>query len=209
MKVVQRACEELLVDAMVPTRRQVVVLGVPGFFLVQSANQEEVDCMQEVLSQGTILCRLDVFCVDRLWEMHVEHLLPVSMVAAEEHIAELSKACDIVQIQFFWCTDELGDCLVKGKLNPKHAIIILDFGLVLVTQIIALQLVNFGEHCLIVPAALKYKKRLFSYILAIVSIVSDDQRIASWVINFALCWGRAVMTVHYHMGERECNNVHE
>ncbi len=34
MEVVQRAHEELLVDAMVPTRRQVVVLAVPGFFLV-------------------------------------------------------------------------------------------------------------------------------------------------------------------------------
>jgi hypothetical protein len=62
-----------------------------------------------------------------------------------------------------------------------------DLGLVLVTRIIALQLVIFGEHCLSVPTALKYKKRLFPYILAIVSVVSDDQRISSWVIYFALC----------------------
>ncbi len=34
MEMVQRACEELLVDTMVPTRRQVVVLAIPGFFLV-------------------------------------------------------------------------------------------------------------------------------------------------------------------------------
>ncbi len=63
----------------------------------------------------------------------------------------------------------------------------MDLGLVLVTRIIALQLVIFGEHCLSVPTALKYKKRLFPYILAIVSVVSDDQRISSWVIYFALC----------------------
>jgi hypothetical protein len=34
MEMVQRACEELLVNAMVPTRRQVIVLAIPGFFLV-------------------------------------------------------------------------------------------------------------------------------------------------------------------------------
>ncbi len=33
MEVVQRACEELLVDAMILTRHQVVVLAIPGFFL--------------------------------------------------------------------------------------------------------------------------------------------------------------------------------
>jgi hypothetical protein len=34
MEMVQRACEELLVDAMVPTRRQVVVLlSIPVFFV--------------------------------------------------------------------------------------------------------------------------------------------------------------------------------
>ncbi len=48
-----------------------------------------------------ILCRLDDFCVDRLREMYVEHLLPVGLVAAKEHIAELSKACDVMQVQFF------------------------------------------------------------------------------------------------------------
>ncbi len=34
MEVVQRAREELLMDAMVPTRHQVVVLVAPGFFLL-------------------------------------------------------------------------------------------------------------------------------------------------------------------------------
>jgi hypothetical protein len=199
----------LLVDDMVPTRRQVVVLAVPGFFLVQSANQEEVDRTQEVLSQGTILCRLEDFCVDRLQEMHVEHLLPVSMVAAEEHIAKLSKACDIVQVQFFRRADKLGDHLVEGKLNPKHAIILVDFGHIFVTWIVALRLVNFGEHCLSVPTALKYKTRLFSYILAIVSVVSDNRRIASRAIYFPLCWGRAVITVRYLAREKQHNNVRE
>ncbi len=101
MDVVQRACEELLVDAMVPTRRQVVVLLIPGYILVLSANQEEVDCMREVFSQGTILCQLGNFWVNGLREMLVEHLLPVGLVAAEEHIAELGKDCDVVQVQFF------------------------------------------------------------------------------------------------------------
>ncbi len=100
MEMVQRSREELLVDAMVPTRRQVVVLAIPGFLLVQSADQEQIDCMQEVLSQGVILRRLDDFWVDRLQEVLVEHLLPVGLVVAKEHIANLSKACDIVQVQF-------------------------------------------------------------------------------------------------------------
>ncbi len=76
--------------------------------------------------------------------MLVEHLLPVGLVVAKEHIAELSKACDVVQVQFFQCADELGDPLVEGKLDPKQVIILVDLGLVLVTWIIALQLVNFG-----------------------------------------------------------------
>jgi hypothetical protein len=33
MEMVERVCEELLMDAMVPTRRQVVILAIPGFFL--------------------------------------------------------------------------------------------------------------------------------------------------------------------------------
>jgi hypothetical protein len=33
MEVVHRAREELFVDAMVPTRCQIVVLAIPGFFL--------------------------------------------------------------------------------------------------------------------------------------------------------------------------------
>jgi hypothetical protein len=61
-----------------------------------------------------------------------EHLLPVGLVATKEHIAKLSKACDVVQVQFFQCADQLGDHLVEGKLDPKQAIILVDLGLVLV-----------------------------------------------------------------------------
>ncbi len=85
-----------------------------------------------------ILCKLGNFWVNRLREMLVEHLLPVGLVAAKEHIAKLGKACDVVQVQFFRHTDELEDHLVEGKLNLKQAIILVDLGLVLVTQIIAL-----------------------------------------------------------------------
>jgi hypothetical protein len=42
-----------------------------------------------------------------------------------------------------------------------------------------------------------------------VSVVSDNLRIASQGIYFALCWGRAVITVHYHVRERQRNNVRE
>ncbi len=149
MEIVQRGHEELLVNAMVPTRCQVVILDITGFFLVQSADQKQIDCTQEVLSQGTILRQLDNFWVERLWKVLVEHLLQVGLVAAEEHIAKLSEACDVIQNQFFQCTDELGDCLVKSKLDSKQAVIFVDFSLVLVTWILALQLVNFGEHCLV------------------------------------------------------------
>jgi hypothetical protein len=82
------------------------------------------------------------------------------LVAAEEHIAKLGKACDIIQVQFFQCADELRDCLVESKLNSKQAVILVDFSLVLVARIIALQIVNFGEHCLSVPLALKQEKGL-------------------------------------------------
>jgi hypothetical protein len=43
MEMVQRACEELLVDAVVPTRCQVVLLVIPGFFLDQSADQKQIN----------------------------------------------------------------------------------------------------------------------------------------------------------------------
>jgi hypothetical protein len=72
--------------------------------------------------------------------MYVEHLLPVGLVAAKENIVKLGKACDVVHVQFFQCADELGDRLVKGKLDPKQAIILVDLGLVLVMRIVALQL---------------------------------------------------------------------
>jgi hypothetical protein len=85
-----------------------------------------------------IMGRPDNFCFDRLREMLVEHLLPVGLVAAEEHIAELGKARDIIQVQFFRCGDELGDHLVEGKLDSEQAINLVYFGLVFVTQIIAL-----------------------------------------------------------------------
>jgi hypothetical protein len=157
---VQRYCEELLVDAMVPTRCQVGILATPGFFLIQSADQKQINCTQEVLSQGTILHWLDNFWVIGLQKVLVEHLLPVGLVAAKEHIAKLGKACDVIQVQFFQCTDELGDHLITGKLNSKLAVILVDFSLILVTRIVALQLVNLGEHCLSVPPALKHEKGL-------------------------------------------------
>ncbi len=157
---VQRAYEELLVDAMVPTRCQ-VILAIPGFFLLQSADQKQINCTREVLSQGGILRRLDDFWVDGLQKLIVEHSLPVGLVAAEEYIAELGKAYHVIQVQFFWLTDELGDCLIKSKLDSKLAVILVDFSLILVMLIIALQLVNLGEHCLSVPPALKHKKGFF------------------------------------------------
>ncbi len=153
MEMVQRACEELLVDAMVPTKRHVVILAIPGFFLVQSADQKQINCMQEVLSQGAILRRLNDFWVNGLRKVLVEHLLPVGLVAAKEHIAELGKALDVIQVQFFQQVDELGDPLIEGKLDSKLAVILVNFSLIFAMRIVALaqQLVNLGEHCLSVP----------------------------------------------------------
>ncbi len=147
-------------NAMVPTRCQVIILAIPGFFLVKSVDQEQIDCTQEILSQGAILRWLEDFWVNKLQEVLVELLLPAGLVVAEEHIAKLGKACDIVQVQFFRCTDEFGDRLVESKLDSKQAIILVDLSLMLVAKIIALQLVNFREHCLSVPPALKHKKGL-------------------------------------------------
>jgi hypothetical protein len=135
--------------------------GNPCFFLIQSANQEQINCTQEVLSQGAILRRLGNFWVNRLREVLVEHLLPVGLVLAKEHIAELCKTCDLIQVQFFQCVDELRDRLAESKLNSKLAVILMDLSLVLVTRIVLLQLVNIGEHCLSVPPVLKHKKGLF------------------------------------------------
>ncbi len=161
MEIVQRACEELLVDAMVPTRRHVVViLAIPVFFLVQSADQKQINCMQEVLSQGTILRWLNDFWIDGLRKVLVDHLLLIGLVAAKEYIAELSKACHIVQVQYFWHAHELRDRLIESKLDFNLAIILVDFSLMLVNQIVALQLVTLGEHCLSVPPALKHEKGL-------------------------------------------------
>jgi hypothetical protein len=84
MEMVQRACEELLVDAMVPTRRQLVILAFPVFFLVQSADKKQIVRTREVFSQGAILRRLAVFWVNRLRKVLVEHLLPVGLVGAKE-----------------------------------------------------------------------------------------------------------------------------
>ena len=91
----------------------------------------------------------------------MEHLLPVSLVVPKEQIAELSKARDIVQVQFFQRADELCNLLVEGKLDSEQIIVLMDFGLKFVARIVALQLVDFGEHCLSVPTVLKYKKRFF------------------------------------------------
>jgi hypothetical protein len=161
MEMVQRACEELLVDTMVPTRYHVVViLAIPGFFLVQSADQKQINCMQEVLSQGAFLRWLNDFWIDGLRKVLVDHLFLIGLVAAKEYIAELSKACHIVQVQFFRHADELRDHLIESKLDFNLAIILVDFSLTLVTQIVALKLVTLGEHCLSVPPALKNEKGL-------------------------------------------------
>ncbi len=109
-----------------------------------------------------ILCRLGNFWVNRLREMLVEHLLPVGLVAAKEHIAELGKSLWRSPSSLFPHAYELENRLVEGKLDPKQAVIFVDFGFVLVMQIVALQVVNFGKHCLNAPQALKYKKGFFS-----------------------------------------------
>jgi hypothetical protein len=100
--------------------------------------------MGEVLSQGAILRQLNNFWINGLWKVLVDHLLPVGLVAAEEHIAELGKACDVIQVQFSRRADEVGDPLIKGKLDFKLAVILVDFSLILVTRIVALQFVNLG-----------------------------------------------------------------
>ncbi len=147
-----------------------------------------------------ILHWLDDVWVDRLQEVLVEHLLPVSLVAAEEHIAKLGKACDIVQVQFFQCADELGDHLVKSKLDSKH---------VLVTRIVALQLVNFGEHCLSVPLALKHKTGLLLMDASHCVCHLGGSR-NSFSVNVLLSsGGRAVIKVSYHARERLRNNLNE
>jgi hypothetical protein len=78
MEMVQRAHEEPLEDAIVPTRRHVIELAIPVFFLVQCVDQKWINCMQETLSQGTILRRWDYFWANGLRKVLVEHLSPSS-----------------------------------------------------------------------------------------------------------------------------------
>ncbi len=107
MEMVQSACEELLVDDIVPTRHHVIVLVIPGFLLVQSEDQKKINCMQEVLNQGTILHQRDYFRTNRLQKVLMEHLFPVGLVMTKEYISKLGKADNIIQVPFFQRTDEL------------------------------------------------------------------------------------------------------
>jgi hypothetical protein len=79
----------------------------------------------------------------------VEHLLPVGLVVGKEYIAKLGKACQVIQVQFFWCMNELGDRFIESKLDYKLTVILMDFGLILVTRIVALQLVDLGSTILV------------------------------------------------------------
>ncbi len=90
-----------------------------------------------------------------------------------EHVAELGKALDRVQVDPFGPTDEIRDGSVKGDLDSKAAQILRDFSLVFVAQIIALQLVDFVELSLCIPFAGRLKKRLFIEDASHFSSVSD------------------------------------
>ena len=46
---------------------------------------------------------------------------------------------------------EVGDGLIACELNAELATVLVDFGLYLVVSIVTLQLVGFGERCLLIP----------------------------------------------------------
>jgi hypothetical protein len=46
---------------------------------------------------------------------------------------------------------EVGDGFIDRKLNAELATVLKDFGLYLVVSVVTLQLVGFGERCLLIP----------------------------------------------------------
>jgi hypothetical protein len=97
--------------------------------------------------------------IDGFWKMIVEHLLPVGQISTLEYIFELRKGPCVVQIDFLRSADEIGNRFIKSKLDSKLARILMNFGLLFVVRIIALQLVDIAKGCLFSPGFLALKVR--------------------------------------------------
>jgi hypothetical protein len=68
----------------------------------------------------------------------------------------------MVQVDSHGIRDEIRDNLFERELDSQGARILVDFGLVFDTRIVALQLVDLGELCLSVLFPSKLKKGGFS-----------------------------------------------
>ncbi len=95
--------------------------------------------------------RQDRLQIDWLQEVIAEDLLPAAYQMTLEHIAELGKALDIVQVDCRGIRDEIHDRSIERELNSQGVRILVDLGLVFDMRIVALQLLDLGELCLSVP----------------------------------------------------------
>ena len=164
MEMVERTRQEILMDPVVPARRQVDILAIAWLLLLQRTDQEKVDRALEVLRHGAILLRTNPRRIDRFGEVCMAHLLPVGKIGSLEHITELGEALGIAQIDRIRSENEIGDGSVEEELGSKTAVILKNFDLLFRRKIVALQLVGSWEHCLSVPGAMNLKEgRFFIY----------------------------------------------
>jgi len=117
MKMVQGLHHEVLMDPMIPTGRHIDVLAIPWLLLVQRLLEEQGDCTRDVFSRGAIVCRQDPLQSGWLREVIAEDLLPVAQQATLEHVAELGKALDVVQVNSRGIREEIGNRSIEHKLD--------------------------------------------------------------------------------------------
>jgi len=118
MKMVQGLHHKVLMDPMIPTPGcHIDVLAIPWLPLVQRLLEEQVDCTRDVFSQGAIMRRQDHLQSGWLREVIAEDLLPVTQQGTLEHVAELGKALDIVQVDSHGICEEIGNHSIKPKLD--------------------------------------------------------------------------------------------
>jgi hypothetical protein len=98
-------------------------------------------------------------CVDGLWKMLVERLLPRSPVLALQHVLKLREGVDPGEFTFLCPTVKLGDRLVDGELDGVASVVFVDFNKVFVFGIVATQLVDLRQGVVVIPFLLALVER--------------------------------------------------
>jgi hypothetical protein len=152
LKVIEWRCHHWLLEDIVSTRLKVDVLPISRLFFVQRPLKKELKSTMEVLPGVAILFAWNwPCCVDRIWKMLVERLLPGSPVLPLEHIFKLRKGINPGEVTLFCPFVKLGDRLIDGEFNRVLTIILVDCNSTFVLGIVTLQLVDFGEFLIVIP----------------------------------------------------------